>query len=70
MSVTDGILDTKSLRGDIFGKQRTQNALMDNSSYPAEKMARFAYDVLVDFASKQLENDVTMLVIKYLGNKA
>ncbi|MCQ2241628.1 PP2C family protein-serine/threonine phosphatase [Treponema sp.] len=70
MSVTDGILDTKSLRGDIFGKQRTQNALMDNSTYPAEKMTKFAYEVLVDFASKELENDVTMLVIKYLGNKA
>lgn len=70
MSVTDGILDTKSLRGDIFGKTRTQNALMDNSGYPAEKMTKFAYEVLVDFASKELENDVTMLVIKYMGNKA
>lgn len=70
MSVTDGILDTKSLRGDIFGKARTQTALMDNSGYPAEKMTKFAYEVLVDFASKELENDVTMLVIKYLGNKA
>ncbi|WP_407400419.1 PP2C family protein-serine/threonine phosphatase [Treponema sp.] len=70
MSVTDGILDTKSLRGDIFGKTRTQNALMDNSTYPADKMTKFAYEVLVDFASKELENDVTMLVIKYLGNRA
>lgn len=70
MSVTDGILDTKSLRGDIFGKQRTQNALMDNSTYPADKMVKFAYEVLVDFTSKELENDVTMLVIKYLGNKS
>ena len=33
-------------------------------------MTKFAYEVLVDFASKELENDVTMLVIKYLGNKA
>lgn len=69
MSVTDGILDTKSLRGDIFGKSRTQTAFMDNSTYPAEKMTKFAYEVLTDFASKELENDVTMLVIKYLGNR-
>ena len=70
MIVTDGIIDTKSLRGDIFGKTRTQNALMENSGYPAEKMAKFTYDALVEFTSKELENDITMLVMKYLGNQA
>lgn len=70
MITTDGMLDTKSLRGDIFGKTRTQNALMENSNYPATKMAKFAYDALVEFTSKELENDVTILVMKYLGNQA
>lgn len=70
MIVTDGILDTKSLRGDIFGKTRTQTALMENSMYPAEKMARFTYDALAEFTSKEMENDVTILVMKYLGNQA
>lgn len=69
MSMTDGILDTRSLRGDIFGKTRTQTALMENSNFPAEKMAKFAYDSLVEFSSKELENDVTMLVMKYLGDE-
>lgn len=70
MVVTDGIIDTKSLRGDIFGKTRTQTALMENSGYSAEKMAKFTYDALVEFTSKELENDITMLVMKYLGNQA
>lgn len=70
MIVTDGIIDTKSLRGDIFGKTRTQTALMENSGYPAEKMAKFTYDALVEFTSKELENDITILVMKYLGNQA
>lgn len=70
MIVTDGILDTKSLRGDIFGKTRTQTALMENSMYPAEKMARFTYDALAEFTSKEMENDVTILVMKYLGNQS
>ena len=69
MIVTDGILDTKSLRGDIYGKTRTQTALMENSSYPAERMVRFTYDAVVEFASKELENDITILVMKYLGNQ-
>ena len=69
MIVTDGILDTKSLRGDIYGKTRTQTALMENSSYPAERMVKFAYDAVVEFASKELENDITILVMKYLGNQ-
>lgn len=70
MIVTDGIIDTKSLRGDIFGKTRTQTALMENSGYSAEKMAKFTYDALVEFTSKELENDITILVMKYLGNQA
>ena len=69
MIVTDGILDTKSLRGDIYGKTRTQTALMENSSYPAERMVKFTYDAVVQFASKELENDITILVMKYLGNQ-
>ncbi len=67
MTVTDGIIDTRSLRGDIFGKARTQSGLIENSSFPAEKMAKFTYDSLVDFTSKELENDVTILIMKYLG---
>ncbi len=70
MIVTDGIIDTKSLRGDIFGKTRTQTTLMENSNYDATKMAKFTYDALVEFTSKEPENDVTILVMKYLGNKA
>ena len=66
---TDGLIDTKSLRGDVFGKSRVQNSLTDNMGYPASKMAQFAYNSLVEFTSKELEDDVTVLVLKYLGDK-
>ena len=69
LACTDGLIDTKSLRGDVFGKSRVQNSLTDNMGYPASKMAQFAYNSLVEFTSKELEDDVTVLVLKYLGDK-
>ena len=66
---TDGLIESRSLRGDEFGKSRVQNVLTDNSNYPATKMAQFAYNTLVEFTSKELEDDVTVLVLKYLGGK-
>ena len=69
LACTDGLIETHSLRGEIFGKDRTQKALMENATYPSEKMARFTYDSLVQFTSKELEDDVSILVLKYLGGK-
>lgn len=66
---TDGLIETKSLRGEKFGKSRIQNEMMDNSSYPADKIAQFAYDALVQFTSTQLENDVTIFMLKYLSSE-
>lgn len=69
LACTDGLIETHSLRGEVFGKDRTQKALMENSTYPSDKMARFTYDSLVQFTSKELEDDVSILVLKYLGGK-
>lgn len=67
IACTDGLIDTKSLRGEEFGKNRVQAALTDNAMYSADKMAQFTYESLVNFTSKTLENDITLLVFKYLG---
>ncbi|MFA6937797.1 MAG: PP2C family protein-serine/threonine phosphatase [Treponema sp.] len=69
LSCTAGLIETHSLRGEIFGKDRAQKALMDNATYPSTKMAQFTYDSLVQFTSKEIEDDVTILVLKYLGGK-
>ncbi|MDR1748891.1 MAG: serine/threonine-protein phosphatase, partial [Spirochaetaceae bacterium] len=67
LATTDGLIDSQSLRGDRFGKDRIQKFILDNRMYPAEKMAHFLYDNLIEFTSKQLEDDVTITVIKYLS---
>ncbi len=66
LMTTDGLVDATNLRGEHFGKDRIQRLLMDNRSYPAGRMAQFVCDNLADFVSRELEDDITVLVIKYL----
>lgn len=67
MICTDGLIETKSLRGEQFGKNRVQAALLENSRFAADKMAQFTYDSLTNFTSRALEDDITIIVFKYLG---
>jgi serine phosphatase RsbU (regulator of sigma subunit) len=64
---TDGLVDSTNLRGERFGKDRVQRLLLDNRSYPAGRMAKFLCDNLTDFVSRELEDDITVLVFKYLS---
>jgi serine phosphatase RsbU (regulator of sigma subunit) len=64
---TDGLLDSTNLRGERFGKDRVQRMLLDNRSYPANRMAQFLCDSLSDFVSRELEDDISVLVFKYLS---
>lgn len=67
LACTDGLVQSHSLRGEQFGKERIQQALLDNSTYPAQRMAQFTFDGLLKFMSKEMEDDVSILVLKYEG---
>ena len=69
MTCTDGLIETQSIRNEAFGKERIQKSLIENLMYPAAKIAQFTYDSLVKFTSKELEDDITVFVMKYLGGK-
>lgn len=64
---TNGLINSHSLRGETFGKERIKQTIMDNYTYPANRIARFTFDTLQRFMSKELEDDITMLVIRYFG---
>ncbi len=64
---TDGLIESKSLRGEPFGKERIQKSIMENLAYPADRMAQFMHSSLIEFTSKELEDDVSVLAIKYLS---
>ena len=65
LACTDGLVQSHSLRGEQFGKERIQQALLDNSTYPAQRMAQFTFDGLMKFMSKEMEDDISILVMKY-----
>lgn len=67
---TDGLIESKSLRGESYGKTRVQSQIMENSAFTSRKMAQFAHDNLLSFTSRALEDDVTVFVIKQLGQDA
>ena len=67
LACTDGLIEARSLRGETFGKTRVQSQMLENSSFPADKMAQFTYENLVQFSSRALEDDVTVLILKYKG---
>lgn len=67
---TNGLINSHSLRGEQFGKERIKQAIMDNYTYPATRIARFAFDNLQKFMSKELEDDITLVVLKYFGKDA
>lgn len=66
---SSGIIESHSLRGEQFGKDRVQKSFIQNRMYPAHRMAQFAFDDLVKFMSHEMEADVTIFILKYLENE-
>ena len=65
LACTDGLVQSHSLRGEQFGKERIQQCILDNSTYPAQRMAQFTFESLTKFMQKEMEDDVSILVLKY-----
>lgn len=67
LTCTDGLLDARSIRGEFFGKNRVQRAIIQDLGVPAEKMSQFLYKQLLEFTSKELEDDVSIVTLKFLS---
>ncbi len=67
LMTTDGLVDSMNLRGERFGKDRVQRMLLDNRAYASSRIARFLHESLTEFVSRELDDDITVLVIKYLA---
>lgn len=68
VACTDGLIDCRSLRGTRFGRDRVQKAITENVMYDGMRMAQFIFDSLTNFISKELDDDVSILVLKCLSN--
>ena len=67
VTCTDGLIDSKSLRGEIYGKERIQKSITEGTSFTASNLARSMYQTSLNFLSKGLDDDVSILVIKRLN---
>ena len=65
MFTTDGLLEATNLKGDRFGSDRVDRLLQENSSAAAPQIARTIYNNLLDFILRKIDDDVTILVLKY-----
>ncbi len=62
---TDGIRETRSRGGAMFGLEGIKNLLRDHASRSAEDIVSAVLQELEDFRGRQAqEDDITMVVIK------
>jgi hypothetical protein len=66
---TDGIIESESLRNERYGKERVQRAVTEFKGYPAENMAQMTFNSLEKFVSGEINDDVTIMALKYQAGK-
>lgn len=63
---TAGIINSHSLRGDQYGKDNIKKSMTDNYMYDGMHMASFLFDDLKRFMAKDLDEDITVMMLRYL----
>ena len=64
---TDGWLEGKAPNGEVFGEQRFAEAVMRLAPVGASEIGERLVEEVERFAAGKLDDDLTMLVIEYLG---
>lgn len=64
---TEGIIKSHSLRGDRYGKDNIRKSMTENYMYDGMHMVSFLLDDLKRFIAKDVDEDITVMMIRYLG---
>lgn len=64
---TAGIIKSHSLRGDSYGKDNIRKSMTENYMYDGMHMVTFLLDDLKRFIAKDVDEDITVMMIRYLG---
>ncbi|HET7481934.1 MAG TPA: SpoIIE family protein phosphatase, partial [Actinomycetota bacterium] len=67
---TDGFLEAKAPDGEVFGQNRFAGAATGVASLPAEPLVDELVADVERFAAGKLDDDLTMLVVEWLGTPA
>ncbi len=67
---TDGVTEAMNEKGELFSEQRLQQELDQVSQKPLQEIMTALMQKITDFAGEAPQSDdITMLVLKYLGDK-
>ncbi len=66
---TDGILEAKSLSGEVFGKKKIVNYLKESKDKPAKALVNDLFNNFLEFTSNEINDDITMFGLKWTGSK-
>jgi len=70
MAVTDGVLDSESLRGDRFGKDRLVRSARERLTESARQMVDGVVEDLLVFTDHKQEDDITLFAMKMLERRS
>ena len=63
---TDGLLDSKNLKGDKFGNDRVNRLVAANRTRSAKEISNIIYKTLLDYIAKEIEDDITIMTFKHI----
>jgi sigma-B regulation protein RsbU (phosphoserine phosphatase) len=64
---TDGILEDRNIKGEMFGKNRFKDVIRRNADLGAEGLHKAIIDAVTTFQGEaQQEDDITLVVLKFL----
>ena len=66
---TDGIVEAESVRGERYGKERLVRIVSENKGAAAQEMIDAIVKSATAFTDGKLDDDVTVVAIKYAGRK-
>ena len=67
---TDGFLEAKTPEGEVFGQHRFADAMQRLAALPPEALVEELTAEVERFAAGKLDDDLTMLVVEWLGTTA
>ncbi|AIN93148.1 PP2C family protein-serine/threonine phosphatase [Treponema putidum] len=64
--VTDGLLDSKNLKGDKFGNDRVSRLIAANKTKSASEISNAIYKTFLDYIAHEIEDDITIMTFKHI----
>jgi sigma factor regulatory protein, putative len=63
---TDGLLDSKNLKGDKFGNDRVSRLIAVNRTKSAKEISNAIYKTFLDYIAHEIEDDITIMTFKHI----